>query len=692
MKHFQLTIVFCLTCILLHAQSSDYKKILEEKFQGTEDEFYDNLQAYQKLNAQFSNVYFQLGEVELGLFSQLDPIVDRSGSRQFIHNAKTNFGLSKSFLDVKEAVKTPEWYNIQKIKEKDSLAANIERHVSGKYQSMLDYSEAYEKLIMHYDLAVINYLEARQEFIRINNSANSLRELFLLADDSLKQAVNQVGLNFDSCIYNLDLYRSTYRLLPHDHKREVNVNLQKINHFRMNGITPSNFLADDIDMWNYGAWSKQFSELLKEEVDGLKKEVEEAYTFFLATNERMMLGDECIQANLDDLKLQRIINLVTKYDNQSVLIDIFTYLTNKLEYGNQLVFERNCNEIEGLPTDDLLSRKVRTFQTIYNDLIKTDSVSKLITNTTKNQQNFGWFFDEHMPGSNGSSTFANKQIEENNSAFTSEINKFRALRNIQYLKTDSIGDCFQLQDSLLIADPVNPTGESICIIKKLLVEETFEIGLLIKNDIYSIAGLDKEAPDYKIIWEQPMKSPVTFFKVLTDSSFIYGGQSGKTWLKHVYTNGEEKSSFSIKNSNPIQNIYYNDLQGIYTVVTGSYNDETKAGYTLSTYDFNGKLKANKVLNMPGEFINLFITNQKYWIFSKSEGEIGSLLTATVLNSSLAPETEPLNYPFINDITSPLVIKNDDKTITVIGNNLENESELIYALIDYQGNIEHEKKY
>ena len=45
MKNIQLTIVFCLIGILANGQSSDYKNILEEKLQGTEDEFYDNLQA-----------------------------------------------------------------------------------------------------------------------------------------------------------------------------------------------------------------------------------------------------------------------------------------------------------------------------------------------------------------------------------------------------------------------------------------------------------------------------------------------------------------------------------------------------------------------------------------------------------------------------------------------------------------------
>ncbi len=694
MKKLQLSLFSWLLCVITFAQTSGYKNILEERSSVSQDEFYQKLKSFQKKNTQFSSVYFQIGAIDLGHFSSIDPIVNRGGSRQFIHNAKINFGLSKGFYDAGDAIKNPNWYNLQKIKNKDSLSSMINDLMDSQYEAVVAYATSYEKLVKHYDLAVAHYLLARQEFIDINNSANSLRELFLLADDSLKLAVQEIGQNFDSCIYHLDIYRATYQDLPHSKKRKSKVTLQKINHFRMNGITPSNFLAEDINLWDYGEWSKHFTALLKEEVDGLRDEISEAYAFFLKTNELMMNSDECIQATVDDLKLQRIINLITKYDNQSVLIDVFSYISNKLEYGNQLVFEKNCNIIESLPTDNLLSRKVRTFQTIYNELIKSDSSCQVITTSTKTQENFTWFYNKYMPGSNGSADFSQQQIIENNKAFTTEINHFRALIDQQYMRIDSVEDCYQLQESLLIANPTNPNGESICIIKKLALVDSLSLGIMLKGEAQSIAGLIEDDADYVLAWEYPLKSPIEFFKILTDSSFIYGGRSGKTWLKHVALNGSEKANITLKTGEPIQNVHYNDLQGIYTIISGVHNEESNMGYTISKVGFNGKTSATKNITITGKFINLFVTDQQYWIFSESQGNVGTLISANILTSDFEPNQEvpTLHYNFINDLLAPLVIKNDDKTITIIASSLANESELIYALIDYQGNIQHEKKY
>ena len=91
---------------------------------------------------------------------------------------------------------------------------------------------------------------------------------------------------------------------------------------------------------------------------------------------------QCLaQANPDVQRFQRIINLVTKYDTESVLIDIFRYLTVKMEFGNQLAYEVNCNDNTGTPTDDFLSRKSRIYQNLFLNYLYTDSLASLITSS-----------------------------------------------------------------------------------------------------------------------------------------------------------------------------------------------------------------------------------------------------------------------------------------------------------------------
>jgi hypothetical protein len=352
------------------AQTGEYKDILESRPTLTKEAYFKKLLEFQNENPEWPNVYFQMGNIQLAQFLEFDPLVDRNSSRQFIYNAKTNFGLAKNYMDEKEARKNYEWYGLTKVKDKDSLVDMTLQLVDDRYTQTVAYSENYEKLVFHFDKAVSFYLSARENFIDINTRAENLRELFLTADDVLKEEIKTVGRDFDSSLYHLERYKQVYQKMPYKKIREANIMLKEIDHYRMNGITPSNFLSDNLELWDYRSWSQNFIKLIEEEVDALKDELSNAYESFNDINTRMMESEECIQANIDDMKLQRLINLVTKYDNQSLLIDIYKYLMSKLAYGNELAYELNCNVSDIQPTDNLLSRKARIYLSIYRKTIE----------------------------------------------------------------------------------------------------------------------------------------------------------------------------------------------------------------------------------------------------------------------------------------------------------------------------------
>ncbi|MFK7953738.1 MAG: hypothetical protein AB8B73_12905 [Ekhidna sp.] len=685
----KLTILFLsiMSVASINAQSSNYKKIMEERSSVTPDVFFAQLKEFQKENTQFSNVYYQMGKAELYTFSDLDPIVERVASRQYIYNAKTNFALAKNFVDEKELSKNPDWYDAPDLKQKDSVRVLAMNSIDGNYQSTIDYADYYEKLLIHYDKAVSHYLKAQQAFIEINTSADNLRQLFLGADDSLKLAVKQVGVSFDSSMFHLDIYRDTYQLLPHFVKRQVNVNFQHIDHFRMNGITPTNFLADDIDVWNYSEWSERFLNQIVEEVDGLQDEIKTAFTFFIETNDRMVNGEECLQANIDDLKFQRIINLVTKYDNESVLVDIFKYLITKLDYGNQLVYEKNCNDFESSPTDDFLSRKGRIYKNLFDAFLVTDSLASYITTTNHGQESFQWFFDEMLDGENGSQVFAEEQIKENQNSFREELQKIIGYKNDQLFVSDSVNLCFSVDEKLLI-EGVRSDMDSLCVIKKIELSDSLHILSTKRDDSYSIIGGRQEGYDYNIKWEVESykNSSIDYFKMVSDSSFVIGGYADKAWVKNIRMNGAESKQVLLKSADTIVNVTYSELKGELTILQAQEGNV----YTLSSSNFSGAVTSSTAVELPGRFISMIRQEQEMWLFSVSDEDGISILNATILNESSKEITNQLSYSLSSQLQNSFVVKNDNKSFTLIGFNALANDEIIYALLDYEENIQNEQ--
>ena len=608
MKRTLLTIfLFTWTLASVVGQTGNYKRILSESGNVDRETFYDQLIKFQQENVAFGNVYYQLGKVELDIFSSLDPIVDRVASRQRVYNSKTNFGLATNYLDNKEISRFPEWYDVEDVSNEDSINIKGKQNIDRNYEDVTRYAVSYEELIVNYDRAVYHYLKAREGFIDINTSADNLRQLFLKANDSLKMAVKAVGISFDSSMYHVDKYREIYKELPYKKKRKVNIIKQRIDHFRMNGITPANFLADDITVWDYKEWSERFLELLKLEVDGLHEEIKTAYRFFIATNDKMINGDDCIQAELDDMKFQRIINLITKYDNESVLIDIFQYLIAKLEYGNKLVYERVCNALEVSLTDDFLSRKVRIYQNMFESYSASDSLNDFIISSGHQQASFQWFFDEMMPGENGSTVFAQEQEQENITSFKNELSELMASMNLQRFKTDALTECYEI-DSLLLIPGALPEG-NFCPKKALELSSDLHI-LSVKIDDQSLLmGVTPLDGDYEKLWEFKgyKNGDISFFKVVGDSTFIVGGQG---WISQLSSSGNTQFTTTLKSTNPIQNVMVNQLQGVLTVLQKGETD-----YTLSKVNFNGKVESSSNLAIVGDFVGMFRLEKDLWFFT-----------------------------------------------------------------------------
>ncbi len=670
--------ILLLACWPALAQMSEYRKIMEERRSMDLTTFHTRLKEYQQANEPFCNIYFQLGEVEMQLFSDLDPITDRIGSRQYIHNASNFYTLAKGYFDVKEAVKNPDWFNFGRIKDRDSLTLLLQNEMDTKYSSVTGYADVYEALVENYDMAVLNYLAARQGFIEIANSYSSLSELFLKADQSLKDKVTDIGVKFDSSLYYLDVYRDAYQKLPYMNPRTATVVLKDIEQFRMNGISPSNFLADEIALWDYGAWSENLSDLIENEVDGLKSEVESAYDSFLLVNQKMIYGEECIQINVDDLKAQRIVNIISKYDERSILIDVFNYARDKMTYGNQLVYERNCNELSDLvTTDELLSRKARNLQTIHQSYLQADSAAQSVLSSTRNQDYFEWFYSAYMPGEAGSVDYMQVQIAENSESFKNMLAPLATRKAYEPVGQD-IKVSYALADSILTQGGAGDDAFQVVFNKQL--SDSLMIVYGQRGAAYQCIGITPENGDFRMLWQADVPAAVTAYKALSDSSFVLVGSGRRPQITHLYSSGRGKADFAIS-ADSVINITYNELLATYTVLAAADADSV---ITFQEFNHAGKLSNNKSLSSRGAYLHSFTNDQNIWMMGMTEAPDGAVIHAKVYDQSYQ-EIASYAYEFPVALQSPKVIKNDDQTLTVVGDTSV-EDEIIYALLDYEGNI------
>lgn len=671
-------------------QTSRYKSILESERSASTEDFFAALVAFRLENPEWPNVNYKIGEVQMKFFALADPLVERAASHQYLQNAQSYFGLAKTYVDDKEARKNPDWYGVPDMKNKDSVALLVMNLVDQKLKAAYSVYDDYGAMLFHYDKAVSFYLETREIFIDINNRAENLRSLFLAVDDDLRSQLGEMIQKFDSTMFHIGKYRELNQVVPHFRKRNLTVTLEKIYHFRMNGLSPPNFLADNIRLWNYGEWATGFLKLIEVEVDGLKRELGDAYETFTNVNKMILNTDECVQANVDQMRLQRLVNLVNKYDNDSRLVDIFRFVNAKLQYDNELSYERNCNISSGNVTETLLSRKARIYQSIFASYQLADSLSRRILLPGRSNVSFQWFFDKYMNGGAGVQPFVEKQQKENNLSLREGLKDIVHLRDSSFslsLNTDQV--FVRHLDTLFMR--AAKTGEDSVRVLRLAADTVSSVFLLAANNQHRIAGVTPADRLFRVNWEKPLPDRPTFFKVLTDSSFIVGGSGSRPWFQHLGMHGENILVANLPRGGTIGDIYYNDLFQSYRVIrTIAYDSTTRQGkFELINMDGRGKISGKQDLVMTGNFLALVPNENDLWFFTYVVEQEHFIINAFVM----APESQQFSPAwtcgFDEGIVDPLLVRNDNQTLTMIGHSPSESSAIIYAQLDYQGNLHHE---
>ncbi len=672
-----------------YAQTGEYRDILESKLKSSPEEYYTRLLEFQNANPQWPNVYYKLGNAEVERFASLDPLVDRTASDQFIYNAKTNYSLAKNYVDEREASKNPDWYEMPYMDNKDSLVIKILSTVDLKYQKAITYTEEYEKLIRNYDDAVKNYLASRELFIEINTSAENLRELFLKTDDRLKDKVKKCGVHFDSTIYHLERYKSAYQNLPHPKKRQVNIILKRIDYFRMNGITLPNFLDDNLELWDYKYWSDNFLKLIEEEVDALKNEMSQTHTRILQDTKKMLTDKECLEINSDELRIQRLINVINKYDNQSILVDLFNYEFAKIKYSNQFAYENGCNQPTA-PSDNYLSRKARIVQNLNEPYNHADSLVNALKESNHNTLTFRWFFDQYFSAS-GIKEFANQESDVIKDSFKYNLETLYNLRNAQQLNQAFEERELYLRNDSLMIDPTSNTATPLTITNAMRINSDYWILIGKSEDERTqVVGAQVIKNGYRTFWQEilPINMVPTEYKVLTDSSLLIAGGSSKYWMKHVNLYGSLNSKFNLAYSGTLENTYFNNLLNSYLVFQESKFDQTTQNgvYRITDITSAGKTRKSTLVKTEGKFVATFQEGGKHWIMSTVNLEDSIKINARMLDLNLEPIDESFEVVLPGSINDPLIIKNDNLSFTLIG---KTNDEYLYALINYDGHVSYQ---
>lgn len=333
-----------------------YKDIFDQMGKEPQEHSVLKLAEFQKVNPEFANTYLQVGVIQWGWLREQDPFLDYAYVKELIYNTKLYLGLAKSkvMADDKEVKKNKVYYsNINITPNPETLdQQDVIDYINKLLAKVDEYDKNVSKIITNYNQAVGKYDGCIDTYKMIVARQSNYKNLLLTNTPDLRAQLKDLSQNFDSVKYYFDEFKSalgSYPIKDYDQKTKV----VPIETYRLEGLTPSDFLKPVINIWDFNSWvaeafSKMDGDIVKLKGDA-EREIKSIRARVLDFQKQKAETDTVMEISASN----KTVNLIEKYDFESLLSAALRYEAAKANFQVTSMHSANKFDNQASRNEDL---------------------------------------------------------------------------------------------------------------------------------------------------------------------------------------------------------------------------------------------------------------------------------------------------------------------------------------------------
>lgn len=319
-----------------------YKEVLEVVEQGPDIRAYQVLKDFQAQQPEANaNVYYQLGILCHKWMREYDPLKQVEDVQYFALHTRVYLGICQSKLSKGEvsasgyyaSIKPPEGQ--KKVKLED-----VQLEIKNRLEDVKLFEENHAKMLMNFQKSLEQYDQCIDLFMSINEENSNLKNLFLTADIPFLNKLSKLYTTYENAVKSFKAYQAVVNDYPiGDYQPELII--KSIDTYRLNGLTSSNFLSNEVMMWDFGKWVADFRATLAEEIKELRAEVDQTGK---ALDDRIAFfaGQSGFDNDWEGYTIpNKVAFHIYKWDYQSELLTLFRYQEAKVKYLQQTKLKLN---------------------------------------------------------------------------------------------------------------------------------------------------------------------------------------------------------------------------------------------------------------------------------------------------------------------------------------------------------------
>lgn len=431
-----------------YSQPTDYDDFYKIINTIPDEKVFGKLMVYQRQDPYFANTYMQLGIVTHRLMLKADPLKQYEEAMKWADYGTLYLSLYTHYITENESRSNREFYaNVPLVKTDNKFTnQDLIQFAKDKSKKIEIYRDSLRLVYKTLQKSKEIYGKSIELYKDLNNRFKNQNEAWLQTNDKVVEETKQLKQLFDSTVFYFNLYSDFIKIFPlKDYHQKYT--LKPIKTFRLDGLTNSNFLAQEFEIWDFGAWVNEYLSVYNTDIIPLRQEIDKINQWY--TNNEQALLERTIDAKNIPQSIydEKFIFKLGKYDNNSLVRELLAYRNSKYKF--LLEFNDPLNS----PADnqvDILPRKARYYEQLKETKLISDSLLIVFESAISPERinRFSDFFNGSYGGEKGLMGYTNQQKDELNKILTNSFNNLKyflkfqkeAYNNIAFTKykTDSI--------------------------------------------------------------------------------------------------------------------------------------------------------------------------------------------------------------------------------------------------------------
>ncbi|MCF6359145.1 MAG: hypothetical protein L3J29_00100 [Cyclobacteriaceae bacterium] len=398
-------IYICLACLSIKslAQVTKYKDIVP-MIEGASDKYtMDVLNAFLIKNLDHPAANLKIASLYLKKALEVDPLIEYEMVQALAERAQQKLFKAGLLITEKEVNKRSEYYAwIAKKNEVTEVTFSLVK------QELKSENEEVSKIIKSLPLVYSNfttsvdfYDKSVKNFNQISSNYLSLKNLYLLYDSKLDEKFTTLKSDYDSSIYYFEAFKVNTDSFKLKGYNQI-LTISPINVFRYDGlVTQIDFLKNDVDIWNYGAWVDTVRAVVQGDIAELRKLLKTNEDRQNAAISKISSSAGNREAVVVPVDKSLVFNLL-RFDYNNPIVPLLKYKESKqkllIEEKNSLYFDTANIEIE---------RKLLFYNKMVYQILESDSIISQFKNRfdAVRMAKYKLFLDENYKGIDGSSQY-----------------------------------------------------------------------------------------------------------------------------------------------------------------------------------------------------------------------------------------------------------------------------------------------